>query len=142
MNFLKSFIQLTVLVVAISTFSITTITAQAGSFNISIRIDSLTAGFIKFDGVDGSHQMKEGSNIVGRNSRTGEKLIINVKSGKLVSMGTQSKTGAFKALSPNAAPCNPGIRCPNFAPPKCFTIPGGACVCVCGPWITTGGGRN
>lgn len=105
---------------------------------IKMNVEPSAAAYIKFDGVDGECQVKEGRNVVGRNTRTGDQLIIVVKNGKLTEFGTQSASAAFKAITPSASPCFRPI-CTTFNPPKCFVLPGGTCVCVCGPWITAAG---
>lgn len=108
---------------------------------IQMNVEPQAAGFIRFDGVDGESQVKEGRNVVGRNTRTGDQLVIVVKNGKLTEFGTQSASGAFKAITPSASPCfRP--TCTTFNPPKCFVLPGGTCVCVCGPWFTSAAGGN
>lgn len=106
---------------------------------IQMNVEPQAAAYIKFDGVDGECSVREGRNTVGRNTRTGDLLVVVVRNGKLVEFGTQNAAGAFKAVSPNASPCNSTIHCTTLNPPKCFTLPGGACVCVCGPWITAAG---
>ncbi len=110
---------------------------------IKLQVDpqAAAAAYIKFDGVDGECQVKEGRNVVGRNTRTGDQLVIVVKNGKLTEFGTQSASGAFKAITPSASPCfRP--TCTTLNPPKCFVLPGGTCVCVCGPWFTSATGGN
>ncbi|MBP8239923.1 MAG: hypothetical protein KAX50_08180, partial [Saprospiraceae bacterium] len=64
---------------------------------IQMNVEPQAAAYIKFDGVDGECQVKEGRNVVGRNTRTGDQLVIVVKNGKLTEFGTQSASGAFKA---------------------------------------------
>lgn len=109
---------------------------------IQMHVEPQAAGYIRFDGVDGECQVREGRNAVGRNTRTGDQLIIVVKNGKLTEFGTQSATGGYKVLLPASSPCISGPICTTFNPPKCFRLPGGACVCVCGPWITSAAGGN
>ncbi|MBX2926224.1 MAG: hypothetical protein KF852_00185 [Saprospiraceae bacterium] len=138
-------------------FSIATLALVAGFFTapqqaqaqqtrehillIKIQVEPQAAAYIKFDGVDGECQVKEGRNIVGRNTRTGEQLVVVVKDRKLAQFGTQAAGGAFKAIPANASPCFT-IQCTTLNPPKCYTLPGGECICVCGPWISAAGGRN
>ncbi len=144
MNIIKNFFSLALIVAAFSTFSTTGANAQTGgSTQIQMHVEPQAAIYIKFEGVDGSVSVNEGRNVVGQNTRTGDKLIIVVKGGKLTAFGIQPRVGSFKALPQNASPCNPTLSCTTFNPPHCFTLPGGECVCVCGPWITSGGsGRN
>lgn len=106
---------------------------------IQMHVEPLAAAYIKFDGVDGECEVKEGRNTVGRNTRTGDQLIVVVRKGKLAEFGTQTASGAYKALLPASSPCIPGPICTTLNPPKCFRLPGGGCVCVCGPWITAAG---
>jgi len=143
MSFSKKIIALTLFASAIAFFATPQVQAQtaSGGFNIQMHVEPQAAAYIKFDGIDGECTVVEGRNIVGSNTQTGDKLVLVVKNGKLSGFGVELKRGVFKALSPNAAPCF-SITCTTFNPPKCFTIPGGACVCVCGPWITSGAGRN
>ena len=144
MNIIKNFFQFTFLASALFLAASSTVSAQAGTGGLSIQmhVEPQAAAYIKFDGVDGEVEPKEGRNIVGQNTRTGDKLIIVVKNGKLVQFGVLPTRGAFKALTPNASPCNPTLTCTTFNPPKCFTLPGGECVCSCGPWITSSSGGN
>jgi len=144
MNIIKNFFSFAILAAAFAMFSTTPVQAQTGGpIKIQMHVEPQAAIYIKFDGVDGECQVKEGRNIVGKNTRTGDQLIIVVKSGKLVAFGTQARGGSFKALPQNANPCNPTLSCTTFNPPHCFTIATGDCVCVCGPWISSGGsGRN
>jgi hypothetical protein len=143
MNFFKNFALFAVLAFAATLFNAPKAQAQAGSGSLKIQmhVEPLAAAYIKFDGVDGECVVKEGRNTVGKNTRTGDKLIIVVKKGKLVEFGVLPAKGAYKAISPNATPCFT-ITCTTLNPPKCFTLPGGGCVCVCGPWITSSTGRN
>ena len=141
MNFFKNFAPLTVLAFVAVLFAIPQAQGQTSSAGIVIHIEvePSAAGYIKFDGIDGECTVKEGRNIVGSNTRTGEKLVVVVKGGKLTQFGTQSASGKFKALTPSATPCFT-INCGTFNPPKCFSY-NGACICVCGPWITAAGGN-
>ncbi|MBL7795204.1 MAG: hypothetical protein JNJ90_01765 [Saprospiraceae bacterium] len=147
MNFFKNFAQLAALAfVALPIANLLppsqTGTNEAGA-TIVIRLDvePQAAAYIKFDGVDGECEVKEGRNTVGSNTRTGEKLIVVVKNGKLAEFGVQPARGKFKALAPSATPCFT-TQCTTLNPPKCF-VQNGVCICVCGPWITAAtGGRN
>ena len=143
MHFFKNFLPLSALAFVAAFFMAShTSQAQTAPLTVQMHIEPQAAAYIKFDGIDGECQVKEGRNIVGKNTRTGDQLILVVKGGKLVEFGVQPTRGAYKAIPANAAPCIPTLRCPNFAPPKCHTLPGGECVCTCGLWITAGGGQN
>lgn len=143
MNIFKNFAPIALFAFAIALFTAAPAQAQTndGSLKIQMHVEPQAAAYIKFDGIDGECIVKEGRNIVGKNTRTGEKLIVVVKNGKLSGFGVQPVGGSFKAISPNSAPCF-SITCFSFNPPKCFTLPSGACVCVCGPWITSNSGGN
>lgn len=143
MNHFKSFFAFAILACSVSFFSLPAARAQAGSGDLKIQmhVEPLAAAYIKFDGIDGEVAVQEGRNIVGENTRTGEKLIVVVKGGKLTGFGTQAARGSFKLLTPSASPCFT-ITCGTFNPPKCFPLSNGACVCVCGPWITSSAGGN
>ncbi|MEQ1745941.1 MAG: hypothetical protein ABMA02_10970 [Saprospiraceae bacterium] len=141
MNFFKNFAPLATLAFAAILFAAPQAHAQStsGTFVIRLDVEPSAAAYIKFDGVDGECTVKEGRNIVGTNTRTNEKLMIVVKSGKLTQFGTQAVGGKFKALTPTATPCST-IHCTTLNPPRCF-IYNGSCICVCGPWITAAGGN-
>ncbi len=142
MNFFKNFCSFAIVALALFTAVQTNAQIAASGLKIQINTEPSAAAYLKFDGVDGSVSVKEGRNVVGENTRTGEKLIIVVKSGKLTQFGVQPSRGSFKALVPTASPCNPNLTCTTFNPPHCYNIPGVGCVCVCGPWITSNSGRN
>ncbi len=112
-------------------------TSGAGGLKIQMQVEPSAAAYIKFDGVDGEVNVQEGRNVVGRNTRNGDQLIVVVRNGKPVQFGVQPTGGSFKAIPSNASPCNSTIHCTTFNPPVCFTLPGGQCVCSCGPWITS-----
>jgi hypothetical protein len=139
MNIFKNFAPIVLFAFAFFLGNTSTATAQSssGTIKIQMHVEPQAAAYIKFDGIDGECTVKEGRNVVGKNTRTGEKLVVVVKNGKLSGFGVQPVGGAFKSLSPNASPCFT-ITCFSFNPPKCFTLPSGACVCVCGPWISSG----
>ena len=142
MKIFKNCLPFALFTFVIALFSAPQVHAQAsGGLKIQMHVEPQAAAYIKFDGVDGECIVKEGRNIVGKNTRTGDQLIIVVKRGKLSAFGYQPTGGAFKALTPNANPCFT-ITCTTLNPPKCFTLPGGECVCVCGPWITSNSGQN
>jgi len=138
MQFFKNFFSVALLTFVIALFSTPQAHAQtgAGGSTIQMHADPLAAAYIKFDGVDGECTVREGRNVVGKNTRTGDQLIIVVRNGKLAAFGLQPTSGAFKAIPPSASPCFT-ITCGTFNPPKCFPMPNGGCVCVCGPWITS-----
>lgn len=143
MNFFKNLFSVATLAFVATVFTAPQVQAQAssGELKIQMNVEPQAAAYIKFDGVDGECRVQEGRNVVGRNTRTGEQLIIVVRSGKIAQFGVTPTGGSFKALSPNASPCFT-VHCTTVNPPKCFTTPGGQCVCVCGPWITSNTGRN
>jgi len=147
MNFFKNFAQLAALAfVALPIANLlppaqTTPNEAGATIVIRLDVEPQAAAYIKFDGVDGECEVKEGQNVVGRNTRTGEKLIVVVKKGQLVEFGSRKGSSAFKAIVPSATPCFT-TQCTTLNPPKCF-IQNGVCVCVCGPWIkAASGGRN
>jgi hypothetical protein len=144
MNIIKNFFSFAILAAVFATFSAAPVQAQTGgALKIQMHVEPLAAGYIKFDGVDGECTVKEGRNVVGKNTRTNEQLIVVIKGGKLSAFGTQARGGSFKPLPQNANPCNPTLSCTTFNPPHCYTLLGGECVCVCGPWISNGGsGQN
>ncbi|GEM_PF-1069247 len=140
MNFFKNFAQLAAMAfVALPIATLlppvqTTTNEAATTFVIRLDVEPQAAAYIKFDGVDGECQVKEGRNIVGRNTRTGDKFIAVIKNGKLAEFGVQPVKGTFKALAPSSTPCFT-TQCTTMNPPKCF-VRNGVCICVCGPWIT------
>ncbi len=142
MNIFKNFFSFAI--VAFAFFTAPHLNAQTGASGLKIQmhVEPSAAAYIKFDGIDGECTVKEGRNVIGTNTRTGEKLIIVVKGGKLTQFGVQPTRGSFKSIPSNASPCNPNLSCTTFNPPHCYTIPGGGCVCVCGPWITSNSGGN
>src|SRR5262245_51673772 len=143
MQFIKNFLSIAILACTFSLFSVPAAKAQGTTSEVKfhINVDPQAAAYIKFDGVDGECTAKEGRNVVGENTRTGEKLIVVVKNGMLTAFGFQPARGSFKAVAPSASPCFT-ISCTTFNPPKCFPLPNGGCVCICGPWITSNSGGN
>jgi hypothetical protein len=145
MNSFKNFIAFATLVFATvlcTAPSLQAQTAGAGGLKIQMQVEPSAAAYIKFDGIDGEIQVNEGRNVVGKNTRNGDQLIVVVRNGKPVQFGVQPVGGTFKAIPSNASPCNSTLHCTTLNPPVCFTLPGGQCVCSCGPWITSNTGRN
>jgi hypothetical protein len=105
---------------------------------LKTHVEPQAAAYIKFDGVDGESKIKEGRNVVGRNTRTGEQLIVVVRDGKLAEFGTQSAGGAFKPASLSASPLSFYPDCPY---PYCFTSKDGEYICVCLQAMTLTSGR-
>ena len=147
MNFTKNFVS----IAAVAFFAVVffapqqTLAQQTREHILLIKmhVEPQAAVYIKFADVDGECSVHEGRNVVGENTRNGDKLIAIVKGGKLESFGVQPARGKFKALNPSAAPCLPNLSCTTQNPPKCYTLPGGTCVCVCGPWLSAAApGRN
>jgi len=145
MNFVKNFAQLAALAFVAVLFFAPQVQAQKptknSTFVIRLDVEPQAAAYIKFDGIDGECEVKEGRNIVGSNTRTGDKFIAVIKNGKLAEFGVQPVKGKFKALAPSSTPCFT-TQCTTLNTPKCF-VQNGVCVCVCGPWLTAiAGGRN
>jgi hypothetical protein len=111
------------------------------SFKIAIHVDPQSAAFMKIEGIKGECKVAEGRNTVATNTRTGDKYIIVVKSGKLTECGLLPANGRYKILTPTSTPCNSTIHCTTMNPPKCF-VENGVCFCVCGPWISAAATRN
>lgn len=139
MNSFKNFFSFATLAFVAVLFATPQAQAQAAGAKLTIQmnVEPSAAAYIKFDGIDGEVVSKEGRNVVGKNSRNGDQLIVVVRNGKAVQFGVQPVGGSFKAIPANASPCNSTIHCTTFNPPVCFTLPGGECVCSCGPWITS-----
>ena len=144
MNFFKNFFSVATIAFVTALCATPQVQAQTGASGIKIQmqVEPQAAAYIKFDGVDGECTVKEGRNVVGQNTRTGDKLIVIVKNGKLSGFGVQPARGSFVAIAPNASPCNSTIHCTTLNPPTCFTLPNGTCVCSCGPWITSSPNRD
>lgn len=145
MSIIKNFFTVAVLAFTAAILSPAQVEAQQTREHVLLlkaQVERSAAAYIKFDGVDGECSVKEGRNVIGRNTRNGDQIIAVIRVGKLELFGVQPKRGAFIALQPSsAAPCFT-IQCTTLNPPKCYRLPGGECVCVCGPWITAAAPGN
>lgn len=68
----------------------------------------------------------------------GTQIMVVLREGKIAQVGYQLKKGSFIALPPQSAPCGAGVTCPTYQLKRCFSLPWGTCVCICGTWITGG----
>ncbi|MGB0932003.1 MAG: hypothetical protein ACPGVB_14560 [Chitinophagales bacterium] len=101
------------------------------------------AGYLKFDGIDGESYVIErvkappadGKHLVATHKKSGGKLMILARGGKIQRMYVQSVSGKTKTLEASTAGCSQGGLCTTFQIKTCFTLPSGECVCVCGAWF-------
>ena len=68
----------------------------------------------------------------------GTKIMVVLREGKIAQVGYQPKGGTFIARPLNSSPCGAGVICPTYQLKRCFFLPWGTCVCICGTWITAG----
>lgn len=129
--------------VAIAAFLFSTPEAQAQQTRehillITVKVDPQAAGYVKIGDIKGECQLKEGRNVIGKNTRNGDEYIAVVQGGKLSEIGVVPKGGSYKVLpTSSAGACD--IRCRLGELPK-RVCNGGVCFCVCGVWLTTPAG--
>lgn len=101
------------------------------------------AGYIKFEGVDGEAYALErvkappsdGKHLIATHKRSGGKLMLLARGGKIQRIFVQSASGKIKNLEATTAGCSQGGLCTSFQIKKCFRLPSGGCFCVCGAWF-------
>lgn len=101
------------------------------------------AGYIKFDGIDGESYAIErvkappsdGKHVIATHKKSGGKLMLLARAGKIQKIFVQSASGKIKTLEASTAGCSQGGLCTSFQIKKCFTLPDGSCFCVCGAWF-------
>jgi hypothetical protein len=81
-------------------------------------------------------RLPDGRTVIATHKKTGTQIAVLVRGGKLVQLGTVVK-GRFTSVSPTSGPCN-NVICTTFQIKKCFIMPWGGCICICGSWITAG----
>lgn len=83
------------------------------------------------------YPLADGRHVMATHKTNKTQVAIDVRSRKIVRLGTIVPGGPFKVLNPStAAPCAPNLSCATFQIKHCFVI-NGQCFCVCGAWITT-----
>ncbi len=101
------------------------------------------AGYIKFDGIDGEAYAIErvkappadGKHLIATHKKSGGKLMLMARGGKIQQLFVQSASGKVKTLEASTAGCSQGGFCTSFQIKKCFVLPSGECICVCGAWF-------
>jgi hypothetical protein len=131
---MKNIILATVLMCTAAIFGLQNAEAQQTKEHILLilkaQAEPQAASFIKFAGVDGDCNVKEGRNIIGTNTKTGDQIIVVLTGGRISQVGVQSK-GKFSPIRTAATTCA-SPRCLEGAA-TCYTLPTGECFCLCPP---------
>lgn len=130
---LKNFMALAVLVLMTAAFATSTVSAQSTPSNAEVifNAEDPSAWHVEELG----NNLADGRHTLATFKKNRTKIIVVIKGGRIAEIGQLPQGGAYKVLTPSSAPCFT-IKCPNFAPPRCYTIMG-QCVCVCsGSWLT------
>ncbi|MGB1241568.1 MAG: hypothetical protein ACPG49_03545 [Chitinophagales bacterium] len=101
------------------------------------------ASFIKFDGIDGEAYAIErveappadGKHLIATHKKSGGKLMLLARGGKIQRMFALSASGKTRTLEPGEKPVNKWIVSKSSSvnsTSRCFTIPSGGYICVSG----------
>lgn len=86
--------------------------------------------------------LSDGKHVLATHKKNRTQVVIVVRNGQIAQVGHQTAGASFKAITPNASPCISGGFCTTYQARLCYTMPWGACVCVCGGFLTSNTGRN
>jgi len=86
--------------------------------------------------------LSDGKHVLATHKKNRTQVVVVVRKGQIAQVGHQTAGASFKALTPNASPCISGGFCTTYQARLCYTMPWGACVCVCGGFLTSNTGRN
>ena len=108
------------------------------------------AAYIKFEGIEGeSYALQrveappaDGKHLIATHKRSGGKVMMTARGGKIQRIFVQSASGKIKTLEATTAGCSQGGLCTTFQIKKCFTLPSGDCFCVCGSWFADNSNSN
>ena len=87
-------------------------------------------------------KVKDGRHVLATYKKDKSQVIAVVRAGKIAQVGILPVGGQFKALTPTSSPCLSGGFCTTFQAKICYYINGVGCVCVCGGFLTSGGGAD
>ena len=136
MKTIKNFFSLATLIVLALTFFTTASYAQekGGTADMNIGIGELQECTLSNLP---ARLPKNGEVLLATHNRTRTQLVAKVRGGKIMQIGAKSARGGFTPLRQTSSACSPAGPCYSWQIQKCFILPWGGCVCICGAWYTS-----
>jgi hypothetical protein len=98
---------------------------------IKATVEPQAAGYMKIGDIKGESNVKEGRNVIGTNTRTGNQIVVIISNGRISQVGEQVK-GQFNPIRTAPGSACATIRCEE-GQPTCYTLSSGECFCLCPP---------
>ncbi len=137
MKKIQNLLCLAFLALVFTTFSATETQAQAAGREQPAAVFTALDSMETWSLASIPTTLPDGRHVLATHKKNRTQVIIVARGGKIAQVGHQTGNGTFKALTPNDAPCISGGFCTTYQARICYTMPWGACVCVCGGFLTS-----